>query len=85
MVCTWMLSVNLYCAVSPELCPVAVIRNFTPPSLSWIMKFVSVNDPVESAVSVRNVSSASVSWIWSVTVSPGAHPVPLIVTGEPGA
>jgi hypothetical protein len=29
-----MLSVNLYCAVSPEVCPVAVIRNFTPPSLS---------------------------------------------------
>jgi len=29
-----MLSLNLYCAVCPELCPVAVIRNFTPPSLS---------------------------------------------------
>ena len=28
------LSVNLYCAVSPEVAPVAVIRNVTPPSLS---------------------------------------------------
>ena len=30
-------SVNLYCAVWPEVCPVAVIRNFTPPSVSSIM------------------------------------------------
>lgn len=27
-------SVNLYCAVCAEVAPVAVIRNFTPPSLS---------------------------------------------------
>jgi hypothetical protein len=27
-------SENLYCAVSPEVAPVAVITNFTPPSLS---------------------------------------------------
>jgi hypothetical protein len=47
-------------------------------------KLVSVNEPVESAVSVKKVSSASVSWIWIVTVSPGAHPAPVIVTGEPG-
>jgi len=53
--------VNLYCAVCPELCPVAVIRNFTPPSVSAMWKLVSVNEPVESAVSVRKVSSESVS------------------------
>jgi hypothetical protein len=47
-------------------------------------KLVSVNEPVESAVSVNHVSSESVSWIWIVTVSPGAHPAPVIVTGEPG-
>ena len=30
----WALSVNLYCAVRPEVAAVAVIRNFTPPSVS---------------------------------------------------
>ena len=70
------LSVNLYCAVWPEVFPVAVIRNFTPPSVSMILKVVSVNEPLESAVSVKNVSSESVSWICVVTVSPGIHPVP---------
>jgi hypothetical protein len=30
------LSVNLSCADRPELCPVAVIRNFRPPSVSVI-------------------------------------------------
>ncbi len=75
---------NLSWAVSPEVCPVAVMTNVTPPSLSAMLKLVSVNEPVESAVSVNHVSSESVSWIWIVTVSPGAHPAPVIVTGEPG-
>jgi hypothetical protein len=78
------LSVNLYCAVCWEVCPVAVIRNFTPPSVSAIEKLLSVNEPPESAVSVRKVSSESVSWICVETVSPGIHPAPKIVTGEPG-
>jgi hypothetical protein len=29
-----MWSVNRYCAVKPEVCPVAVITNVTPPSVS---------------------------------------------------
>lgn len=69
-------SVNLYCAVWPEVAPVAVATNFTPPSLSAIEKLVSVNEPLESAVSLSHVSSESVSWIWMATVSPGAHPAP---------
>jgi hypothetical protein len=44
-----------------------------------------MNEPLESAVSLKKVSSESVSWICVVTCSPGAHPAPLIVTGEPGA
>jgi hypothetical protein len=46
------LSVNRSCAVSPEVAPVAVIANFTPPSVSLIEKLLeSVNEPVESALS----------------------------------
>jgi hypothetical protein len=47
---TW--SVNRSCAVRPEVCPVAVITNVTPPSVSLIEKLLeSVNEPVESALS----------------------------------
>ena len=46
------------CAVRAELCPVAVIRNFTPPSVSEIEKLLeSVNEPVESALSKNSVFS----------------------------
>jgi hypothetical protein len=52
------LSVNRSSAVSPEVCPVAVITNVTPPSVSVIDKSLeSVNEPVESAVSLNSVFS----------------------------
>jgi hypothetical protein len=50
-----------------------------------MLKLWSVNEPLESALSVKKVSSVSLSWIWSVTGSPGAHPAPYMMTGEPGA
>ena len=67
-------SVNLYCAVWPEVAPSPSSRTSRRRRCPAIPKLVSVNEPVESAVSLKYVSSESVSWIWIVT----ARPAPIL-------
>ena len=79
-------SVNVVCAVQPDVCPEATSVKVTPRSsvtgLNWRLE----NAPLESAVAVTmstsRISGSSNSNI--VTVSPGSQPWPLMITGSPG-
>src|SRR5207247_1793200 len=78
-------SVNVVCARIPDVPPVAVSTKRTPMSCgsgakSWFVKFP---EPSATAASTRSSCTSGSSCTSLVTVSPGAQPVPVIITVVP--
>jgi hypothetical protein len=80
-------SVNVVCAWNPEVWPVAVSVNVMEMSCESGENWLFVILPLASAVAYKSgwVSSSGDSTKFRVTVSPGRHPDPVMVTIVPGA
>ena len=80
-------SVNVVCARIPDFPPVAVTMNRTLMSCTSGENWLFVHFPLLSATAVSAgwVSSSGSSTSSTVTVSPGVHPWPLMMTVSPGA